>query len=241
MKKRVVLAVAVLLALAGVGTFVACGFGERPITTKHVPENYHDVRMAIGHQKHLGKVACTDCHGESFEKPPAELCTNCHAKTSSLHHDDPTSVDIPPACTQCHGYTADTSITPWNCMRCHQKDRGHVKAVGAHGDEDCKTCHDPHGEPATKPAPCATCHTGRETKHAGLHGCLDCHSMHEGKVPTLSGRARSSNASATSRRSRCPSSATVSSEPPPSVSTTRTEIRVGLRDAAWSSASRISW
>lgn len=199
MTRRLVLVALALALVAGGSVFVACGLVDRPHGAQHVPVQWREVRFAIGHQKHVGKVACADCHGDAFDKPPAELCTNCHAKTSSLHHDDPTTAAVAPRCTDCHGYSADTTITPWNCMRCHQDDRGHVKAVGAHGDEDCSTCHSPHGEPATRASDCATCHSGRETKHAGLHGCLDCHRMHESKRPTLSERSGSTAASGCDR------------------------------------------
>jgi hypothetical protein len=199
MKARVLLAAVALALLAGGAGFVACGFADRPRAAEHVPSQWREVRFAIGHQKHVGKVACADCHGETFEKPPAELCTKCHTERSSLHRDDPTTPDRAPACIECHGYGADDAVTPWNCMRCHDEDRGHAKAVGAHSDEDCKTCHDPHGEPATAARDCASCHSGRETKHAGLHGCLDCHRMHESKLPTLSDRAGDTAASGCER------------------------------------------
>ena len=126
------LALAALVLVAGGGLFFACGFVDRPHGSAQVPAAWREVRVAIGHQKHVGKVACADCHGDSFDKPAAELCAKCHAKTSSLHHEDPTTTDNAPACTDCHGYTADTAITPWNCMRCHQDDRGEVGAELGH-------------------------------------------------------------------------------------------------------------
>ncbi|HEY5923828.1 MAG TPA: hypothetical protein VIV11_19235, partial [Kofleriaceae bacterium] len=184
MRRRAALVAFALAVGAGGAGFVSCGFGDRPRATTQVPAQWRAVRMAIGHQKHVGKIACADCHGDSFGKPAAELCDNCHAKTTSLHREDPTTFDDAPACTQCHGYGADLSVTPWNCMRCHEDKRGHVPAVGLHAEEDCSSCHQPHGEPATTAKGCTDCHAGRETKHAGLHGCLDCHSMHDKKPVT---------------------------------------------------------
>src|SRR5690606_30236359 len=110
---------AISCAALAVAALVACGVSERSYPAQNVPAKWRDVRMAIGHRVHLSKVACADCHGESFDAPAAELCTNCHATTSSLHHDDPTTLATAPACIECHGYGSNPEVTPWNCMRCH--------------------------------------------------------------------------------------------------------------------------
>src|SRR5690554_1722111 len=115
-RRTFALGIALCTALAAAAGLVACGLSERPFEPQHVPAKWREVRMAIGHRVHLPKVACADCHGEAFEAPAAELCTNCHAKTSSLHRDDPTTLATAPACIECHGYGSDLAVTPWNCM-----------------------------------------------------------------------------------------------------------------------------
>src|SRR5690349_16604088 len=79
---------------------VACG-GRRERPAEHVPAEYHDVAASAGHLAHVGKVACAECHGErGFAKPPTELCAQCHAKTTPLHH------DAGPTCQDCHAFGA---------------------------------------------------------------------------------------------------------------------------------------
>ena len=182
MTKRLVLVALAVLAAAGFA-IVACNGGEPPIIARFVPAKYRDVRTSAGHKAHLGKLECGDCHDDTFAKPPADLCTRCHAKTTPLHPPDPTASEHAPTCTDCHSFTKETPA--WSCMSCHDRDRGHAKAVGTHSDEDCSKCHQPHATPATTARTCTSCHNAGETQHAGLHGCLDCHSVHENKRTTL--------------------------------------------------------
>src|SRR5574337_629561 len=100
---------------------------------EHVPHTYQDVRRSPGHAKHVGKVACSECHGASFAPPPLEVCTKCHASVQTpLHQPSPTSHVSPPACTDCHAFGADENVKPWNCIRCHSSDQGPAPAIVAH-------------------------------------------------------------------------------------------------------------
>jgi hypothetical protein len=183
MRRRAFVVAMAVVAAAG-AVILACTVAAPLILPRNVPAQWRDVRASSGHKAHVGKLACSACHGEDFKKPAAELCESCHAKTTPLHPPDPTTLAAGPSCIQCHGFGAGRT-GPWDCMKCHQDDRGHARAVGAHADEDCSRCHQPHGTPATTARTCTDCHSERQTKHAGLHGCLDCHSVHEGKRPTL--------------------------------------------------------
>jgi hypothetical protein len=208
MKVRFAVATFSLAMVAVVGALVSCGPPARP-PTERVPASYRDVRESAGHTKHLGKVACVECHGPlGFEQPPATVCASCHAKTTPLHHDDPTAGTRAPHCTDCHAFGKDKTVEPWNCMRCHAQPQNHIAAVGAHSDEKCSDCHQPHASPATSPRQCTDCHADRETKHAGLRGCLDCHSMHEptramGQVVTLGASTAPIHAGAIAGCARC--------------------------------------
>jgi hypothetical protein len=179
-----------VLMLASGASMISCFEARKPRPPENVPASYRDVRESAGHAAHLGKVTCEKCHGESgFAPPPQELCASCHAKTTPLHHPDPTSAKGAPKCQDCHAFGKDDSHTPWNCMRCHDKAQNHVAAIGAHSDENCADCHNPHDSPGTKERACTECHTEQQTKHAGTHGCRDCHGVHEptrrSALPTL--------------------------------------------------------
>jgi predicted CXXCH cytochrome family protein len=142
-----------------------------------VPATYKQVAHSAGHTKHVGKVPCEDCHGDTFKPPSPEVCTKCHAEVRTpLHPPDPTSDVRRPVCTECHAFREKSAVEPWNCVRCHDK-------LGAHADEKCADCHQPHSSPPTKPRACAECHQDRVTEHAGLRGCRDCHKMHEPAAP----------------------------------------------------------
>lgn len=157
------LVVVAMLALA------ACGRGREPTPTE-VPASWRIARLTAGHEIHVGKVACADCHGERFERPPLELCVRCHQVTARLH-----ASTLTPSCLDCHAFRRN-GATPWGCARCH--------ANTTHGDAPCAECHEPHQWPGTSHRACTDCHANKQTSHAGLRGCRDCHSIHEGeKVP----------------------------------------------------------
>ncbi|HEU0029189.1 MAG TPA: hypothetical protein VFQ53_01065 [Kofleriaceae bacterium] len=167
--------VCLLLVLA------ACG-RERQAEPEHVPARWREVRASTGHEKHIGKVACVECHAQGFEPPGLDVCTRCHEQTSTLHHNDATAQT--PTCTECHDFAARTA-TAWSCMSCHDRRQGSVAAVGAHADQPCAECHQPHQSPATVTRACTECHADKQTQHAGLRGCRDCHAVHEDTHVTL--------------------------------------------------------
>lgn len=175
------LALAALIGMAVAAAFVACGDRHATARTpEQVPASYRDVRLSAGHQAHLGKVACIECHGRVFEKPPLTVCASCHAVATPLHPPDPTATVPAPQCVDCHPFGAEKR-EPWGCIRCHAKDQGRVAAIGAHADQACGDCHRPHQAPATLARACTDCHAAEQTSHAGLHGCRDCHDVHEGR------------------------------------------------------------
>ncbi len=190
------LLVAFVVLLGGGGFIAACasrGHGSRePL---HVPVAYKDVRTSAGHQKHLDKVGCVECHGtKGFAPPSQDVCEKCHAKTQPLHKVNPLAEKPAPRCVECHAFGANRDIQPWNCIRCHAEDQNTFHAVGAHAGEKCSECHQPHQAPGTKSRTCTECHDDRQTKHAGMHGCLDCHDVHETKRPGLDGMTKSAAA-----------------------------------------------
>ncbi len=168
-----------LLAIAVV--LAACGRG-REREPVQVPARWRIARLAAGHMIHVGKLACADCHRDGFAPPPLDTCTRCHAVTSWLHRDDITA--HVPACIDCHPF-GTPGVAPWACLRCHDRDQGRVARVGAHADQPCDECHQPHHWPGTLHRACTECHVDKQTHHAGLRGCRDCHAVHEATRVTL--------------------------------------------------------
>ncbi|MEO8706914.1 MAG: hypothetical protein ABI867_43205, partial [Kofleriaceae bacterium] len=179
------------LALA-ICMVVACSGAREQRGAEQVPSAWQDVRASAGHTVHVmrNQLACVECHGESFGKPPAELCERCHSNVrATLHPVDPLGARHVPACQDCHGFGTDPAIRPASCMRCHTEPQGKHAAVGAHGDQACGSCHRAHATPSLEPPACTTCHADQKTQHGGARGCLDCHSMHEASTAADAGCA----------------------------------------------------
>lgn len=125
------------------------------------------------HVVHLGaELKCGACHAQGFARATVVPCDDCHHEaTAPLHL---AGAEKTPACVDCHRFRADTSIEPWACGRCHQRD---LTKHRAHVEQDCATCHAPH---APSKVDCTTCHKDQHPAPP-KHACTSCHAPHGSK------------------------------------------------------------
>jgi len=148
-------------------------------------------------------VSCASCHSGHGDKPqPAgpETCFKCHTtmkgQMQKLSHHPVVEGKV--SCNDCHnvhGTTSHGQIKGDNlnqlCYKCHQDKRGPFMWEHAPVEENCSTCHKPHGSNhaalLVKPTPllCKDCHEGPhgQVRAAGKfvgRACLNCHSKIHG-------------------------------------------------------------
>ncbi|MBU4556477.1 MAG: hypothetical protein KJ747_06365, partial [Actinobacteria bacterium] len=148
---------------------------------------------------------CYDCHGSSYNHPPAVVsnCTWCHTNpdwTQIPRHDaSPAHVTTRTECGPCHDANLVTehakypsaSAFKYQCATCHVTQVAAYNTAIANHDTDCYSCHgagDPHHvqpdlsalAPPSGPQ-CSTCHTGLTLEHlkptstSAADGCDACH------------------------------------------------------------------
>jgi hypothetical protein len=185
-----------------VAVVLACS-EQAPSETKQAPvqvqHRYADARSYGGHALHVGQkqLPCESCHtltGANFDRPKPEKCIGCHQKQGNTVHAAASAqakfgVATTAECTSCHQFVPPEQAaeapaeapSPWECQRCHAAETGSPH-LDFHNDVECKNCHQPHGDPAIKPAGCKNCHSSIEVTHgtaAATSDCTSCHtSMH---------------------------------------------------------------
>jgi DmsE family decaheme c-type cytochrome len=180
-----------------------------------------------------GGVACNDCHivhsekGKFLQTPEPELCFGCHkdvkAQSHKQSHHPLTGLSTRGAkilCSNCHdvhGGFGEKMIKADSvnelCYTCHAEKRGPFMWEHPPVEENCLTCHTPHGSNHSKllisrpPELCQSCHDW--TQHPGTpytqfetfpgtaasgknrliaRSCLNCHSqIHGSNGPSTRG------------------------------------------------------
>ncbi|MBI4953339.1 MAG: cytochrome c3 family protein [Myxococcales bacterium] len=153
----------------------------------HDGETWAAFRASPGHEAHLGRVVCKECHAAAGFEDAGELTcasADCHADKSDRGHGATDGA----GCTTCHGFRPE-STTP-ACLDCHKDPQPRAVVVAelapmrsaildGHATVDCASCHSAHGD--TEAPACTSCHTDNAKAHAaheGSQGCSDCHADH---------------------------------------------------------------
>jgi DmsE family decaheme c-type cytochrome len=167
----------------------------------------------------MADVSCSDCHnihiGHNLKVKPREmtdLCYKCHPEVRASfampkHHPVPEKKIFCTDCHDTHGGMAVKHLRKDNvkeaCTNCHAEKEGPFLYDHADLNEDCRTCHLPHGSVnqyllvQREPYLCLQCHpthpisgsTSAETKSAVFTRCTDCHSqIHGTDLPSPSGK-----------------------------------------------------
>ncbi len=156
--------------------------------------------------KAIGQEGCKGCHVEGhggeqpklLNKPPAELCAECHdtPEAQRYTHGALKNGD----CAVCHDpHTSDLpnllrkEKSAELCFLCHQDDvTGRKVTHKPVAEGKCDECHDPHGSPypfslinGKGAQVCRACHDAVDqgrNKHKALTraGCTGCHDAHGG-------------------------------------------------------------
>jgi hypothetical protein len=180
-------------------------------TCRECHSDVYDTKVAGFHRG----LSCETCHGPSAKhaenpesvKPDAprdrKFCPVCHAYDSArptgFPQIDPVTHNPAVACITCHNaHDPAPPVTPRDCSACHRQ-IWNTKAVSAHAQLDCTTCHEvpeehkqsPRAVRPTKPETrdfCGGCHaTGQPdadvpqvdlTTHGGSYLCWQCHYPH---------------------------------------------------------------
>lgn len=140
------------------------------------------------------EVACSTCHpihkGKSLVKSDPYLCLKCHRdiKVKSFypsHHPIMESKMKCSGCHQHHGSLVKNLKTNERlndlCLNCHADKRGPFVFEHAPVQEDCLSCHDPHGTVANnllkqnEPFLCLQCHESHF--HAGRIGLTEARTL----------------------------------------------------------------
>jgi DmsE family decaheme c-type cytochrome len=132
--------------------------------------------MGWTHSEHaLSDVACNDCHtihgdGKSaLKQEDPELCYSCHQEQQAKanfpsHHPVKEGKMTSGDCHNPHGELQTEELARDLCLECHARYRGPFVFEHAPVEEDCSTCHDPHGTVANnlllqnEPFLCLQCH-----------------------------------------------------------------------------------
>lgn len=169
----------------------------------------------------VADIACSDCHNIHGShnlkvrlRDTAEMCEKCHQDVKAAfalpnHHPVPEKKVFCTDCHDPHGGTAEKNFrkdtVKATCTQCHTEKDGPFVYEHADLNEDCRTCHVPHGSVNNKmltlrePLLCLQCHpthrigagTTAETKRAYYTRCSDCHSqLHGTDLPSPSGKGR---------------------------------------------------
>ena len=169
----------------------------------------------------VADVACSDCHnihgGHNLKvkiRDTAEMCEKCHQDVKAAfalpnHHPVPEKKVFCTDCHDPHGGSAEKNLrkdtVKATCTQCHSEKEGPFVYDHADLNDDCRTCHTPHGSVNNKllllrePFLCLQCHpthrigdaTTTETKQAYFTRCSDCHSqLHGTDLPSPSGKGR---------------------------------------------------
>ena len=134
--------------------------------TKKLGEWHASIHAAEG-------VGCLSCHSIHEQKKPEAACNSCHADSVARfrlpsHH--PVR-EGKMSCSSCHDvHTATEAMLKTRmrsndlCFDCHQDKEGPFIFEHAPVQEDCATCHTPHGSvannllTANEPMVCIQCH-----------------------------------------------------------------------------------
>jgi predicted CXXCH cytochrome family protein len=165
-KKRVVLAIVFLAAIAAAVTFAVRQRTPPAIPIEQVPAQWQEARTSPMHAAHVGRkaIACTECHGAGFEKMPADdTCTRCHAAPAKRAHRG--SATSPTTCLGCHVFSAGKEAP--SCVSCHATG---ARALAKHASPEiaCASCHDLHGEKRSALVDCTGCHAGIGARHGRM-------------------------------------------------------------------------
>ncbi|MGE5186727.1 MAG: hypothetical protein ACM31C_31955 [Acidobacteriota bacterium] len=165
------------------------------------------------HARHA-TVACTGCHeqvGGQYLRAKSWQCQQCHASAPlGVHAAAPVDSEAR-ECWSCHDFVG-ASARPTPCASCHATAQGAVRAIRPHDpakpDEDCRTCHRAHQQPALAATKCESCHhepvSGHDKPPIPIAGCASCHGYHE---PAATASERCTNCHRQSR-ARVPATAT---------------------------------
>jgi DmsE family decaheme c-type cytochrome len=170
-------------------------------------------------------VACNDCHSahsgkeKSLKEETPNLCYTCHRDVRSQsgkqsHHPIKEGLINCSSCHDVHGSFGNKQIKADTvnelCYKCHADKRGPYMWSHPPVEENCLTCHKPHGSNHSKlltkrpPELCQSCHdwtqhpgspyTSFDTFGAGhsnrliARSCLNCHSqIHGSNGPSARG------------------------------------------------------
>lgn len=128
-------------------------------------------------------IGCADCHKVHEVSRPFEACASCHADVAAQmqlpsHHPVREGKMTCASCHDVHGAQEAHLRTSMRkndvCFDCHQDKEGPFIFEHEPVQEDCSTCHNPHGSVANnllvanEPALCLQCHDVHF--HAGYRG-----------------------------------------------------------------------
>ena len=148
----------VIFAALGVAAWLAFRAAETrtspPSPVEQVPLTWTDARDAPMHRRHVGteKIACTECHERTDQKPGEGVCAKCHAPQDKTHHQGKAPKTT--SCLSCHAFGL---TKPAECKDCHSP-KHHVESA-------CTSCHQPHRPGPAVSAESTTCHEDKHSKH----------------------------------------------------------------------------
>ncbi|HUJ18441.1 MAG TPA: DmsE family decaheme c-type cytochrome [Nitrospirota bacterium] len=167
----------------------------------------------------VNDISCSDCHrihgSHNLKVKPrdvAEMCERCHRDVEASfslpnHHPVPEKKVFCTDCHDPHGGSGEKNLrrdtVKDTCTQCHAEKAGPFVYEHADLNDDCRTCHLPHGSvnnnllTAREPFLCLQCHpthpisgaTTAEQKRAYYTRCTDCHSqIHGTDTPSATGQ-----------------------------------------------------
>jgi len=122
---------------------------------------WHRMPLLGGH----ADLLCDTCHSAGHGEPPT--CAECHG----ISLEAPMMADLD--CTDCHERPGIVQPVA-DCLSCHEE-QGGLHQHQPHHEQDCVTCHTPHGWNAATRETCLQCHDDMSDHMADEGACSDCH------------------------------------------------------------------
>lgn len=194
-----IVAVAVAIAAAVAGLFVAWPRHQASPPPDLVPSSWATFRASKGHELHVGQrnIECGACHDYrkvGFARVELASCGKCHENQAARSHHGGAGKET--TCLTCHSFSPES---PPACAGCHGEKHasGAASLVTVHSSLACDECHHVHDRPSITDAECLRCHDAVKLSHAGRAGsaaCRDCHHAHDSakKAPETCGGCHAS-------------------------------------------------